>query len=100
MDVRFISDDGVRAYPATDLKRLLDRPDGLVWVDVPTWDDEAAHALTNIFGFHPLAIRDSRHERDRERTNPMDLASPGPARDARDIDGPAHLGETQRLVLT
>lgn len=59
MDVRFISDDGVRAYPATDLKGLLDRPDGLVWVDVPTWDDQAAHALTDVFGFHPLAIRDS-----------------------------------------
>ncbi|WP_406238606.1 hypothetical protein [Nocardia sp. NBC_01009] len=40
MDVRFISDDGVRAHPATDLKGLLDRPDGLVWVNVPTWDDE------------------------------------------------------------
>ena len=59
MDVRFISDDGVRSYPATDLKALLERPDGLVWVDVPTWDDEADHALTNVFGFHPLAIRDS-----------------------------------------
>ena len=59
MDVRFISDDGVRSYPATELKALLDRPDGLVWVDVPTWDDQADHALTNVFGFHPLAIRDS-----------------------------------------
>src|SRR5680860_130800 len=59
MDVRFISDDGVRSYPATDLKALLDRPDGLVWVDVPTWDDQADHALTDVFGFHPLAIRDS-----------------------------------------
>ena len=59
MDVRLISDDGVRSYPATELKALLERPDGLVWVDIPTWDDEAAHALTNVFGFHPLAIRDS-----------------------------------------
>lgn len=59
MDVRFISDDGVRSYPASELKALLDRPNGLVWVDVPTWDDAPAHALTDVFGCHPLTIRDS-----------------------------------------
>ncbi|MGW5153666.1 hypothetical protein [Rhodococcus koreensis] len=59
MDVRFISDDGVRSCAVSDLEELLDRPDGVVWVDVPTWDDQAEHALTDLFGFHPLAVRDS-----------------------------------------
>lgn len=59
MDVRFISRDGVRSCAVTELRALLDRPDGLVWVDVPTWDDQANDALTTIFGFHPLAVRDS-----------------------------------------
>ncbi|CAM3907592.1 magnesium transporter CorA family protein [Smaragdicoccus niigatensis] len=60
MDVRFIS-DGVRVYPATELKALLDRPDGLVWVDVPTWDVEAEKTFSEVFEFHPLAIRDSKN---------------------------------------
>lgn len=59
MDIRFISRDGVRSCAVTELRELLDRPDGLVWVDVPTWDDQADDALTTIFGFHPLAVRDS-----------------------------------------
>jgi len=60
MDVRFISDEGVRSCAVSELGALLDRPDGLVWVDVPTWDDQAEHVLTDVFGFHPLAVRDSR----------------------------------------
>ncbi|MEU7767032.1 magnesium transporter CorA family protein [Nocardia sp. NPDC049190] len=59
MDVRFISDGTVRSCAPTDLPALLDRPDGLVWVDVPTWDDQAADTLTTLFGFHPLAVQDS-----------------------------------------
>ncbi|MEU7630225.1 magnesium transporter CorA family protein [Nocardia sp. NPDC049220] len=59
MDVRFISDGTVRSCAPTDLPALLDRPDGLVWVDVPTWDDQAADTLTPLFGFHPLAVQDS-----------------------------------------
>ena len=39
-------------WPATD---------GLVWVDVPVWDEQAEQTLSTIFGFHPLAIRDSAH---------------------------------------
>ncbi len=61
MDVRFIFEDGVRSCAATELKQLLDRPDGLVWVDIPTWDEQAHDALTTVFGFHPLAVRDSEH---------------------------------------
>jgi magnesium transporter len=59
MDVRFISSAGVEMRSAADLPGLLDRPDGLVWVDIPVWTEAAERMLTTTFGFHPLAVRDS-----------------------------------------
>ena len=59
MDVRFITPAGVQSCRVSELPALLDRTDGLVWVDIPEWDDEAQETLTTTFGFHPLAIRDS-----------------------------------------
>ena len=51
MDVRFVwtaarSELGagrslVSSHPTEDLPELLARTDGLVWVDIPSWDDEA-----------------------------------------------------------
>ena len=59
MDVRFVSPAGVELRDPSELPDLLARTDGLVWVDIPEWDEQAEHTLTTIFGFHPLAIRDS-----------------------------------------
>ena len=59
MDVRFVSPAGVELHDTAELPALLARTDGLVWVDVPVWDEEAEQTLTTTFGFHPLAIRDS-----------------------------------------
>src|SRR3954465_10510637 len=61
MHVRFVSPAGVELYDAAELPTLLARDDGLVWVDVPVWDERAEQTLSSIFGFHPLAIRDSAH---------------------------------------
>jgi Mg2+ and Co2+ transporter CorA len=58
VDIRFLSDAGVEQYPVEDLKGLLGRGDGLVWVDIPTCDEEAARILSEVFEFHPLAVRD------------------------------------------
>ena len=67
MDVRFVwtarnADKGkislVSRHPVEDIPDLLARTDGLVWVDIPSWDDEAKRVLTDVFCFHPLAIRD------------------------------------------
>jgi magnesium transporter len=58
MDVRLVSDEGVEQHPIEELKKLLEGGDGLVWVDIPTCDEQATRALTEVFGFHPLAIRD------------------------------------------
>jgi Mg2+ and Co2+ transporter CorA len=58
MDVRFVSDEGIQQHPVGELERLLARDDGLVWVDIPVCDEEASRVLSEVFGFHPLAIRD------------------------------------------
>lgn len=73
MDVRFVStvtDNGLPAggriltgsavteHGVDELTALLGRDDGIVWVDIPSWDDEAKRVLTDIFCCHPLALRD------------------------------------------
>jgi Mg2+ and Co2+ transporter CorA len=58
MDVRFVSGDGVEEYPAEKLRELLDRGDGIVWVDIPHCDEDAARVLSEVFGFHQLAVAD------------------------------------------
>ncbi|MFL6270182.1 MAG: CorA family divalent cation transporter, partial [Actinomycetes bacterium] len=57
MDVHFVSDDGIQQHPVGELEQLLARDDGLVWVDIPVCDQEAARVLREVFGFHPLAVQ-------------------------------------------
>ncbi|MFF5204865.1 magnesium transporter CorA family protein [Streptosporangium sp. NPDC000396] len=64
MDVLLIKDEKVEEHPAGELAALLGREDGLIWVDIPSCDVEALHALSEVFGFHPMAIRDCK-ERNR-----------------------------------
>lgn len=59
MDVRFVTPAGVELCDASELPALLARADGLVWVDIPVWNERAEETLRTTFGFHPLAIRDS-----------------------------------------
>src|SRR4029450_405604 len=54
---RCVSDEGTRQHPVGELERLLARQDGLVWVDIPVCDEEAAQMLAEVFGFRPLAVR-------------------------------------------
>ncbi len=58
MDVRLITGDGVRHRPVEDLEMLVATGEGLVWVDIPACDQEAVRVLTEVFGFHPLAVQD------------------------------------------
>jgi len=58
VDVRLVSEKGVERRPVEGLEALLHREDGLVWVDIPHCDEEAVRVLSEVFGFHPLAIRD------------------------------------------
>ena len=68
MDIRFVWTAGhakraaggalVTQHTVDELPALLSRTDGIVWVDIPLWDDGAKRVLTDVFCFHPLAIRD------------------------------------------
>ena len=57
MDVLRISDDGVERRDPDELGRLLESP-GIVWVDVPSWDDDTAAVLSGCFGIHERAAAD------------------------------------------
>jgi magnesium transporter len=58
MDVYSISRSGVARRSADQLKLLLEEPDALVWVDMPLCETADAAVLSEIFGFHELAVRD------------------------------------------
>ena len=58
MDVSFITDVGFERHPSTELKRLLDREDGFVWLDIPLCRSQEASLLLDVFGFHDIAVRD------------------------------------------
>jgi Mg2+ and Co2+ transporter CorA len=60
MIVRWISSDATEQRTVEELGSLLDRAEGFVWVDIPTVNDAAERVLTDVFRFHPLAVRDCR----------------------------------------
>jgi Mg2+ and Co2+ transporter CorA len=58
VEVRFLTEEGVERHKPEDLPALRKRAAGLLWVDIPECDEAAAKMLAEVFGFHPLAIRD------------------------------------------
>ena len=58
MDVRLVTEAGVEEYRPEALDALLEREDGIVWVDIPACDEAAARVLSEVLGFHPMAVRD------------------------------------------
>ena len=61
MEVLLITADGARRRSPDELDTLLadvSAGRGVVWVDVPAWDDAAAEVLTGRFGIHPRAAGD------------------------------------------
>jgi Mg2+ and Co2+ transporter CorA len=58
VDVRWITENGSECHAVSDITGLLTRPAGFVWVDIPHCDDEAVRVLAEVFGFHPLAVKD------------------------------------------
>jgi len=58
MEVYVIAGAEVRDCAPGDLPAILAAGEGVVWVDVPVWDDEAAAVLAAVFTLHPLALRD------------------------------------------
>ena len=61
MEVLLVTPDGAEHRTPDELDELLEKArsgHGIVWVDVPLWDDEAADALVDRLGIHPRAARD------------------------------------------
>jgi magnesium transporter len=58
MNVYWVSQAGIAPHPSAELRALLARDDGFVWVDLPTCDAPTAATLGEAFGFHPLALQE------------------------------------------
>jgi magnesium transporter len=58
MEIRLVTPDGVRRHKVDDLPDLLTRDGGVLWVDMPEGDPDAVPVLTEVFGFHPMAVQD------------------------------------------
>lgn len=58
MNIRFVTGSTVQQHAADELPELLAREDGLVWVDISTCDEHAVRVLSDVFGFHPIAVRE------------------------------------------
>jgi Mg2+ and Co2+ transporter CorA len=61
MELRWISDvEGTTRRELAELPDLLERTDGFLWLDIPTWTQEAEDILTKQFEFHPIAVQNCR----------------------------------------
>jgi Mg2+ and Co2+ transporter CorA len=58
VDVWLINGGKVERRSNDELELLIAMGEGLVWVDIPSAADEGVRVLTEVFGFHPLAVRD------------------------------------------
>ncbi len=55
----FTHDEGlVYGEGVQDFKKMIERPDSVLWVDLSAPTDEESYVLTSDFKFHPLAIED------------------------------------------
>src|SRR6476620_8680462 len=58
MDVRLVCATGVEHRDPSEVPELLRRDDAVVWVDIPVCEPPEADFLTQVFGFHAVAVRD------------------------------------------
>lgn len=56
-----------RTLPIAKLEASLEDDSGTLWLDITGPDDDAARLLREVFGFHPLAIEDTRNQQQRPK---------------------------------
>jgi magnesium transporter len=61
MKLRWIDSNSVSGRDLAELPALRRRTDGFLWLDIPEWSEEAEALLGGEFGFHPMAIAESRN---------------------------------------
>jgi len=57
MNIYLVSEHGADECAEEDLPGLLERTDALIWVDIPVCDPHRARVLSDVFGFHRVAVR-------------------------------------------
>ncbi len=55
--IYWINSLGIEEHEFDEIKKLIDREDGFLWIDIRECNNEAASLLTDVFRFHPLAIQ-------------------------------------------
>src|SRR5215470_17238587 len=58
MDVMVVGAEGLARHDASELPGLLEREAAVIWVDILSSDRDAASVLSDVFGFHALAVHD------------------------------------------
>jgi Mg2+ and Co2+ transporter CorA len=71
VDVVRVTESGAERHTVAELDDLLAKND-LIWVDIPSCNDDAARVLRDVFHFHPLAIRDCVERNRVPRVHPYD----------------------------
>ena len=72
MEAAFITVDGTRAAAnETDVRKLL-QAGSPFWLDLHGSDDETTHLLSDVFGFHPLAVEDAEQFGQRPKVDDYD----------------------------
>jgi len=57
-EVLWIAKAGVERHPLEEVGSLSGRNNGLLWVDFAEPNADAVRTLSDVFGFHPLAVQD------------------------------------------
>lgn len=60
-------DDGWRPVAEAGIADLLRAPSGTLWVDIVGPDEVGIALMRDVFGFHPLAIEDTRNQHQRPK---------------------------------
>jgi magnesium transporter len=58
MAIHWITPERIEQRRVADLPSLLTREDGIVWVDIPTCDEQTYQLMAKVFACHPMAVRD------------------------------------------
>jgi Mg2+ and Co2+ transporter CorA len=59
--LRWIDSNSVSNHDLAELPKLRRRTDGYLWLDIPEWSDQTEALLSGDFGFHPIAISESKN---------------------------------------
>jgi Mg2+ and Co2+ transporter CorA len=57
VDISYITGSKFERFDVDDLPALRRRDDGVLWVDIIVCDAEARRVLSDVFGFHPIAVQ-------------------------------------------